>query len=78
MDFVQDIIIPSYALQTPSYLYVLQQCESPEVLDNAVVLMFLPLCPINDRICSDTAERLWVWKYSEGQGGPFSFTSRPR
>jgi hypothetical protein len=22
MDFVQDIIIPSYALQTPSYLYV--------------------------------------------------------
>ncbi|RLN51921.1 hypothetical protein BBJ28_00002189 [Nothophytophthora sp. Chile5] len=36
MDFVQDIIIPSYALQTPSYF--------------------------------DTAERLWVWKYSEGQG----------
>ncbi|TYZ64823.1 hypothetical protein PybrP1_004957 [[Pythium] brassicae (nom. inval.)] len=35
MDFVQDIIIPSYALQTPSYF--------------------------------DTAERLWVWKYSEGQ-----------
>ncbi|TDH69584.1 hypothetical protein CCR75_008272 [Bremia lactucae] len=36
MDFVQDIIIPSYALQTPSYF--------------------------------DTAEKLWVWKYSEGQG----------
>ncbi|GMF16067.1 unnamed protein product [Phytophthora lilii] len=35
MDFVQDIIIPSYALQTPSYF--------------------------------DAAERLWVWKYSEGQ-----------
>ncbi|KAG2529253.1 hypothetical protein JM18_002898 [Phytophthora kernoviae] len=35
MDFVQDIIIPSYALQTPSYF--------------------------------DSAERLWVWKYSEGQ-----------
>ncbi|CAH0489550.1 unnamed protein product [Peronospora farinosa] len=35
MDFVQDIIIPSYALQTPSYF--------------------------------DTTERLWVWKYAEGQ-----------
>lgn len=26
MDFVQDIIIPSYALQTPSYLCVSRLC----------------------------------------------------